>query len=97
VGAADQIADQIAGLQILQRDGVILLQQGTRRLVVGVAAPPLHLLVVALEQPHCLATTRAALRAATHAPLGFGELLFRCAVVTGICDYLPVGGDEKHL
>jgi hypothetical protein len=76
---------------------VVLLQQRERRLVVKVGALPLDLLMCAGQQAHCLVTAPAALLPSGYAPLGFGELLFRLAVVAGICDRFPVSGDEEHL
>jgi hypothetical protein len=72
------VAHQSADLQIFERDDVILLQQRERGRVVEVAPLPLHVLLCAGQQVHRLATARAALRAATHAPVRSGELLFRC-------------------
>jgi hypothetical protein len=78
------VAHQIADLQVFKINRVVLLQQRQRRLVLEVASLALHRLVVALEQRDRLAPASAALFAATHAPLGFGELSFRCAGLPGL-------------
>jgi hypothetical protein len=63
-----------------------------------------------LSSTRRLATARAALRAATYTPVGFGELLLRLAVVARVArvaqvarvarvartvDHHPIGGDEE--
>jgi hypothetical protein len=90
------VAHQSADLQLVEIDRVVLAQQRKRGLVVEVAPLPLHLLLFALEELYRLATARAALRAATHAPVGFGEQLLGLAVaarVARIVDHLPSCGD----
>jgi hypothetical protein len=77
------VAHQVADPQLFERDHVVLPQQRQRARVVEVPSLPLHLLVRALEEGNRFATARAALRAAPHAPLGSGELLFRLSGTGG--------------
>src|SRR5215469_16480290 len=91
------VAHHIRNPQVFEIDRVEPAQQGKRGLVVEVASLLLDMLMPALEQLHRLATALAPLFTATYPTLSSGELLFRRAVATRICDHLPIGGDEKDL
>src|SRR5947209_7069277 len=65
--------------------------------MVEVLAVPPDLLMLALQQLHRLAAAFAALLAAGHAPLRFGELLLSLAVVPGGFYRVTFRRDEEHL
>ena len=95
-----QIGD-IGDPQVLQMtvqiDRDVVSEQLQCRLVVKVPPLALHVLMRFAQLAHRLPTLFAALLAAAHALVGFGEFLFTAPGVAWVVHDQPIGGDEKHL
>jgi hypothetical protein len=82
-------AREVANLQVLKIDDIILAHQLERRLMMKVVALPTDLLMLLAQKMHRFAAALAALLATGHPPLRLLELPLRFAVVRGFSTASP--------
>jgi hypothetical protein len=101
VGITDALGEmviphQVSDPQVFSIGHVVGPEKGERRLVMKVAPLPLHLLVLAGQQPRGFLPAFAPLLPAGEPFLRLRQRLLSLAVMARILDGLPLRGEEEH-